>query len=339
MPESEESAVSMLDGVVRAFETRVAELNFRHFSSMNFFHAQFDKINELLDAYSRRDIDVESVWMGSRTFFSDVGAGDHVLDLSKERADVVPLKGTTAKGNELHTNLNNALNDQLSWILVGLFESHETFLKDLYATIGYLDSGLWPARHLTQKRSGKSFFTWQFWLGPRKPGPSEYKYYSQKARSISSRNCDEILVQLRKAFPRFAEFENTKWINQESDLALWRSVVELFRHLIVHQHGEDDEDKFWKSVTKKTGRAVVGNKESVARFRAGIGSFLVVDGGRIRIRLVKDKMIGKSKNHTHVDGPFNKLFEAILNQSFLAYREVISHFGSHPYWCRTVSQS
>lgn len=333
MPDAE----TLLDDVVTAFESRVAELNFRHFSSMKYFGHQHDQITDLLDQYSSIDVDLEKVFMGSRTYFSDIGAAHHVLDLSKEQANLVPLKGRVAKGNELYENLNNALNDQLSWILVGLFEAHERFLKDLYAAIGYLDSGLWAKRHLTQNLSWKSFFTWKFWFGPRDPRPSEYKFYSQEARSISSHNCDGILTQLRKAFPRFARFEQTKWINQESDFAIWRSIVELFRHLIVHQHGEDHERLFWKSVRKRTGRSVTGKKQKVATFRLGICSFLVVGDGRIKIRLIKDSMVGKTKQHANVDGPFKKLFEAILNQSFLAYREAITHFGSLPYWCRTES--
>jgi len=322
------NAKSLLDATVRAFEERISQLNFRHFSAMHFFKYQHNQVANLLEKYEDRGFGAENVGMGSCPSFSDIGAATAVLDLSNEEARIVPLKATVARGDGLLGNLNDALNDQLSWILVGLIEAHERFLKDLYAAIGYLESGLWPPKHLKSSSGGFCCLSRN-----RTPPSRDYEFYSSQARTIAQSNCSPILNQLRAVFPRFAQFEKTRWISSETD-RFWRDVAELFRHLIVHQHGEEKDAKFWKSINKKTGRSVSGRKESVLRLRVAVYGFLKKDDDVVRIRLIKDNRVGAPANQSLVDGPFRRMFEAVLNHCFLAYREGISHFGEKPYWAR-----
>lgn len=153
-------------------------------------------------------------------------------------------------GTTLHTieSKINALwlqhNRQNQWILAEVYESFEIFLTDLYAVLGYANLGIWKENELPKDIESLDLdaFTKQI-----------------KEKRIMPR---KIINQLSQTIPLLKQAESDNSFKNINTRFLI-SVIENFRHVIVHKHGEiDNKDAFVKKVIKESGCSIPKDQES-----------------------------------------------------------------------------
>lgn len=135
-------------------------------------------------------------------------------------------------------DLYNYHNRQNQWILAEVYEAFEIFLTDFFAIVGYRDSVIWKENELPSKELRNSMCA----------------YYKQiKIKKITPR---KIMNKLSQHLPevKAAESINTfKKINIRFAI----SVIENFRHLIVHKHGViNDKQAFVDKVLRESGVSI-----------------------------------------------------------------------------------
>jgi hypothetical protein len=229
------------------------------------------------------------------------------------------LADECAEDEQLRKWMEDSFNNQLLWLLVTAFELHERFLKDLYAAIGYLNPSLWQDRDF----GGESV------MGA---SDKELIWFASQVRRTARNGCGGILAQIRTEFPDFAKYEKTKWVDREyTDFKFWRSVIEYFRHLVVHSRGMTDEEDFWCGISRSTGCSMQGNRDGVIRRKSAVARFTTqVDGQRL-LQLASDSAMNKTAYHG-VDSRFEGLLGILVDYACLAYSCVARHFGEEPFW-------
>lgn len=152
--------------------------------------------------------------------------------------------GTTAhtiesKINELWLQHNR----QNQWILAEVYESFEIFLTDLYAVLGYANFGIWKESEL-----------------PKAIVPLDLDSFAEQINNkrIMPR---KIMNQLSQAVPHLKKAESgNSFKNINVRFAI--SVIENFRHVIVHKHGQiDNKDAFIQKVIKESGCSIPKDQE------------------------------------------------------------------------------
>jgi hypothetical protein len=330
----------LLDKAISTFSSRIAEIEFQRFTSIRYFETQFAATKALNDHLATVGVPENSAVTGSRTFFVDLAQNADVLDMRESGIDSIPIPRCVATRSQLIAHLSDSLDRQLAWLLVDTFEAHERFLKDIYATLGFLNPDAWPAMHYQSAKPVWSRFCRLFTLCCRRQTESHrpHEWFVVKVRSVASRNCDPILKQLRILIPDLGKYEATPWVSDYTDVVVWRAVAEILRHITVHQNRQIKSDEFWKAVQKKSGRSIHGAKESVQRFRARVQEVLTETDGVLTVRLIDRSNVAREQ-FAHIDKYFKRLFESIINHSFLVYHLVTLHCGEQPYWKRSVQSA
>jgi hypothetical protein len=329
----------LLDKPINTFSSRIAEVEFQRFTSQNYFTTQLAATKTQIDGLASVGVPENSVVTMSRTFFVDLAQNATVLDM-RGSINSIPIPGCVAKRSELISHLCDSLDRQLAWLLVDTFEAHERFLKDIYATLGFLNPGAWPTMHhqYTKPLLGRICELFPICWRRQTAATRPHEWFDDKARSVASRNCDPILKQLRLLMPDLGKYEATPWVSDHTDVVVWRVVAEILRHIIVHQNRQIKSDEFWKAVQRKSGRSIHGTKESVQRFRARVQEVLTETDGVLTVRLI-DRSKVASGQVAHIDKYFKQLFESIINHSFLVYHLVALYCGEQPYWKRSVNSA
>lgn len=221
------------------------------------------------------------------------------------------------------------LNDQLKWQLATIFELQETFVKDLYAGIGFLDNGAWTGndygKNLTSEIEEK-----------------DTEWFKFQVRNAHKGNCNEIYKQFKKLFPEYA--------TQPVELTFTRIVFEKLRHLIVHQQGKTTNEKFWSAIKKGHGVSLEGDGETAINARQavervvpmhkGIRTVWLINNDSLKIQEVnKLSMPGEAPkirmpSYHGIDRPLNKLRDFMIDYTCMLYAMVIRRFGEKPFWMR-----
>lgn len=156
-------------------------------------------------------------------------------------------------------------NRQNQWILAEVYESFEIFLTELYAYLGFANIGVWKISDLPTNEESTSL----------------HSYTKQiQAKRITPR---KIMNQLSSHIPELKQAEVTNSF-KNINIRFAISVIENFRHLIVHQHGViKDKEAFLQKVIKESGCSI--SKENNSFYMSFIDYYL----GQ-----------GKYSNHIHL---------------------------------------
>ncbi|WP_285334608.1 hypothetical protein [Vibrio parahaemolyticus] len=134
-------------------------------------------------------------------------------------------------------------NRQNQWILAEVYESFEIFLTELYAFLGHANVGVWKESEL-----------------PKASGSLNLDVYTEliKSKRITPR---KIMNQLSQVIPNLKQAELRNCF-KNINIRFAISVIENFRHLIVHKHGEiENKEAFVQKVIKESGCAVPKDQE------------------------------------------------------------------------------
>lgn len=139
-------------------------------------------------------------------------------------------------------------NKQYQWLLVEAYEVFESYLKKLYANIGYFDNDFWE-----QKDFGR--------ISISEIKNCDLNWFIQQMKE-NKKTPDSILRQIHKKIPVLNIILAHKKKNnpKEIDYRFMVNLISKLRHIIVHNNGITDKSEFIKNRLKEIGRNSYGGK-------------------------------------------------------------------------------
>lgn len=308
-------AIRVLDRIILELSKEIATVHFESFFIINQFKVAIGELRDSLKRAKRikknHDIQTPLVGLWTAHYFNDLSDPDFpFFSLGKK----------SAQENELIQVLVKNMNLQHQWLLVQAYEAFESFYKNLYGALGYLDMSIWRGSDFGNIRIKDAKNKNLFW------------YKNTAKRTIGKNSIREILNVLRANLEDFESFEKAKKTKTNHKFNI--GLVEAFRHIIVHAGGKIETLKLFEAVEQKTGHSLNGNSKSVSDKRTMIASFLETDGDKSIICLTDKKRLLAKNNNAQPSNLFKTLLEYLSNHSALAYSQSIRRFGYEPIWKR-----
>ncbi len=255
-------------------------------------------------------------------------SGASGTDVTRKPAIRFPFGGKSIKVAEKEHALLENLNRQYCWLLVSAYESYESFLKVLYACMGFLDTALWQCNDYGS-------------VSPSQVNKLRLQWFKDRVRNRANPNFREgasyALHRFRKTFPSIASYENTMlssgrmslysdgFLHHSFDtlpLAMTCRLVEKLRHEIVHNQGSINS---MQSLCASIG---VNGRKKIAI----VSSYTKVPTESAYIWLLYDEK--GLLDYRFLSLRISHLFESLCAHACLLYKSCLGHFGKSPYWDR-----
>jgi hypothetical protein len=243
-----------------------------------------------------------------------------IVDLTASKIEWLSVGTTKAEDDEILDALICNLRTQHQWLLVEAFEILESYLKDLYGVLGYLDRSLWRCSDFGN-------------ITPAEIGDNDLEWHKNQVRKTAKNNTKEIRKRISDKIDGVSNYLSNNC--RQRDYSFLIGCIETLRHVIVHSSGLIDWNDLLDAVSKNTGEVLTGDKKGPKSLRKFLRSF--VDSTMIE-SVVEITLINKANIQPpfhFINKPFLYLLEHIGSYGALLYSQSLRHFGKEPYWCRT----
>jgi len=306
-------AVRVLDKIILDLSKELATIHFESCFIINQFEVAIAELRDSLKRAKRikkkHDIQTPLVGLWTAHYFNDLSDPDFPFFSLGEKS---------AQESELIQVLAENMNLQHQWLLVHAYEAFESFYKNLYGALGYLDMSIWRGSDFGKIRIEDAKNKKLCW------------YQDTAKNTIGKNNIREILNVLRNNLYGFENFEKANKTNHKFNIGL----VEAFRHIIVHSRGRIGTLKLFELVERTTGHSLNGTSKSVSDKKTMIDSYLETEDDQSTICLIDKKRLLSKNNSGQPANIFKTLLEYLSNHSALTYSQSIRHFGYEPLWKR-----
>lgn len=171
----------------------------------------------------------------------------YMAELEKTGARVRCGVGGT-QGEGLLTAAEFHLNRFFGWILVGVFESWERFIKDVTAALGYAQRDSWNCQMYGNITLGEI-------------DGLDFEWFAQRVRQ-QGMSIDPMLNRLRDAV--IPDLQTLEAREVRGMPCIWGvRIVEYLRHVLVHAGGTLDPDAMIEKVMRRLGLAGEANREQL----------------------------------------------------------------------------
>ncbi len=318
-------AEKVLNREVTSFGRRMSILTFEEMLATSQFkeaHKQF--VDYIAKAKGHANPELRNFVLKKAIMFS----GAVGTDVTHRTVIHFPLGGKSIKLREKEHALIENLNRQYCWLLVSAYESYESFLKELYACMGFLDTALWQCNDYGS-------------VSPSQVNKLRLQWFKDRVRDRANPKFREgvsyVLQRFRNTFHSIASYEKTTLssgrMSLYSDGLLHHSVdtlplamtchlAEKLRHAIVHNQGSINSIQ---SLCASIG--VNGMKKS-----AIVSSYTRASTEVAYIWLVYDEK--GMLDYRFLSLRISHLFESLCAHACLLYKSCLGHFGKSPYWDR-----
>lgn len=310
-------AVKALDAVFTELTAQLIKMRFEATFVTSLFKDTIIQLEESLQAAKdfKRSKNLDASVMG-------LWVALPIVDLTATKADWFSVGSTKVEEDEILSTLIHNLNKQHQWLLVEAFESLETYLKDLYGVLGYLDRSLWRCSdfgNITPTEISGNDLEWHKKL--------VHKTFSQNTKNIRNIMTDKITG--------LSDYLSNNCRRRDYDFLI--GCIETLRHVIVHSSGKICWNCLLKGVSKNTGKTLSGDKKGPKSLRQYLHELTEssVNGSMVEITL-----INKANLHPpfhFVNQPFLQILEHLGSYGALLYTQSLRHFNEQPNWIRAVS--
>jgi len=248
-----------------------------------------------------------------------MGVAVPARDLSKGEPWSVAIGGRDAEDEGFIKVLVSSLNKQFCWSLAQAHEAYESFLKDTFAWLGYLDPTLWTCEHFGSIRITdvrKQSLEW---------------FQARVRNAVARHDAKAVLAILRERFPELKKLERDNYAGR--DYPFWLSTVALLRHAVVHSRGFLKLPSLWRSLSRATGVNMLAKKGKAVVLRRRVRAFLKRAPGGHEVWLV-DKRKARRATRTSLWCPLEHLLDLVADHACLVYVQAVRHFGRDPVWER-----
>lgn len=297
---------NVLDEKLRSFGSEIANILLDSmFIIKSFRYAQIGlgKEAENLNKFFEK-LDNES----STTPYLAMWTAVTVKDVSLSPPEYLPIYDKSASPNEMLTIITEYLNQQLLWLIVQAYESFETFNKDFYACLGFLDRDLWFCSDFgkyTIKDLENKELHW---------------YKTQVRKNIGKNNIKDILNRYKEIFREYENFEK-----QEPDnLLFWIKYIEFIRHTIVHTNSSVPSSELNDKLTKFTGIAFPSKKAELKKHQTQMLEYFTKVGDLFKLQVIDKSNLGIPNSSVTI--PTKYLIEKLTSHAYLTYKSSITLF-------------
>ncbi len=317
--------IDLLDKPYREFALGMNGLNFQAVLSGAEFKRYHTDLKRKLDGEPVNQESTRVRELSTHMYLVDLSAGPELVDPMGSIPQRNFGEWNEAADEKLAQWMEDGFNEQLRWILVSSFELHEKLVRGLYAAVGYIESDKWKVADFGRNYAGDA-------------RTEPFEWFEERAGDATKRGCKEVISQLRRAFPDIEKYAGTTWLAAGyTDHSFWRSVIEYFRHLIVHVRGTTKTEQFWKRISKETGCTFLGSGEGDQQRKRAVQQFVRLSNGEVRIELI-NRAATANPTHHGVDKKFRDLQKILVNYTSMLYAVVIRHYDHEPVWDRDWRQ-
>lgn len=308
-------ARTVLDEILRAFGKKMADLRFQSSFTLATFKdahvALTDRIRRLKN-FSKRHSTKES-----KRVLPVMWNAAPAVDLTSDACRAFSIGAQKAEDEELLAILVSNLNYQHLWLFVNAYEIYETYFKDLYGALGYLDRKIWRGCDFGKAREDQIKSKQLAW------------FQEQVRRTVAKHNIKEILSALRSGLDHFERFEQRNPLSL--DVCFWTGVATLFRHVIVHSNGHIIDSDLVPALQEHTGHSFSGSSSGRMKLTA-VRKYLRKRHEHWELWLIDERRL-KPPYH-FVNKPLFDMVEILTNHACLAYKLALRHFQHLPFWER-----
>ncbi len=201
----------------------------------------------------------------------------------------------------LKENMINNQNKQYQWLLVSAFEDYEKYLRDIYTFFIYIQN---KPSEITQSDFFKYF----------------EKIYKNLAEGNQRKNSSKILKSLRNDLTTYKNLEIKNAIEQDMRFSL--SLIQFFRHVIVHNDGKtDNKNKLFEKIFTDVGLSC-----NIKDYCKKIFSIYFPQNTNIitLLEITVDEIPGVMKAQTTV---LLNLFSILINSAYYIKNEIKEKYG------------
>lgn len=216
------ATVNFLDKLFDEFKDKIVQINFYKMFAKSVSRTALQNLNKEYERAKEQGRE-SSITHMTNMICKDILKGEKV---------VIGFKDASIEERTRILALHH--NRQYQWLLVEAYEAFEDYLTKLYAYSGYLDNDFWKEQDYGKKTTGEI--------------KSQNVTWFIKQAKNKKRLPDSILKQVKKKIPSLAHILATRKKNDQLniDYEFMIILVSQLRHIIVHQHGVTNKNKFIK---------------------------------------------------------------------------------------------
>jgi len=255
----------------------------------------------------------------SHTSIGDWYHGVSAEDITDTNRSLAIIAARHGNKNSITKWFPRLLNSQIRWLLVTAFEAYERFLKELYAVLGYCDKNLWRCSDFGNNYSLKNLSSLSI---------ADFRSIVRQSAELKPRKIRTLVAH------RFGNIQRAQSKNSivfaDEIITYWEyiSLIELIRHIIVHENSTVSSDDFFRRLQKKWQREVPLSHPLKTLI---IHEAFKYEKPNWNIWLIRDVAFA----HPNTDAsPMGTLVQRLGTDACLLYKEVGKHFGITPYWNR-----
>ena len=303
-------ATALLDAAIKSFADELADLLFE--SQMLLHTYKTVRRGEIITFDATKKV-YSHTSIGD--WYHGVGAED-ITDTGRSLEIIAARHGNKDSIIKWFPRL---LNSQIRWLLVSAFEAYERFLKELYSVMGYCDRNLWRCSDFGNNFSLMNLSSLSM---------ADFRSIVRQSTELQPRKIRTLVAHRFGSIQRAQSKNSIAFANETITYCECVSLIELIRHIIVHENSTVSSDDFFRRLEKKWQRKVPLSHPLKTFI---IHETFMYEKPNWIVWLIRDVAFA----HPEADArPLGTLVQKLGTDACLLYKEVGKHFGIRPYWKR-----